>query len=151
LEKQLRLFIDGDAFPNLLKPIVVRAIEKKELETIVVSNKKIYMGESRFISYILVEQGADVADNHIAHSVAEGELVITADIPLADKIISKKAHAIDHRGQLYSAENIKQYLAMRNLMEEIRSSGEITKGPPPFNKKDVHAFSNQLQKFLSKF
>lgn len=144
----MRLFIDGDAFPNLLKPIVVRAIEKKELETIVVSNKKIYMGESRFISYVLVEQGADVADNHIAHSVAEGELVITADIPLADKIISKKAHAIDHRGQLYSAENIKQYLAMRNLMEEIRSSGETTRGPPPFNKKDVHAFSNQLQKFL---
>lgn len=145
----MRLFIDGDAFPNLLKPIIVRAIEKRELETIVVSNKNVYMGESRFISYILVEQGADMADNHIVHSVAEGELVITADIPLADKIISKKAHAIDHRGQLYSAENIKQYLAMRNLMEEIRSSGEITKGPPPFNKKDVHAFSNQLQKFLS--
>jgi len=146
----MRVFIDGDAFPNLLKPIVTRAIEKKALETIVVSNKKIYLGESRFVSYVIVEQGADEADNYIADMVLEGELVITADIPLADKIVTKKAHAIDHRGELYNSENIKQYLAMRNLMEEIRSSGEMTRGPAPFSKKDIHAFSNQLQKFLSK-
>lgn len=146
----MRVFIDGDAFPNLLKQIVVRAIEKKSLETIVVSNKKIYMGDSKFISYQLVEQGADVADSHIVEMVLEGELVITADIPLADKIIAKKAHAIDHRGELYSVENIKHFLAMRNLMEDIRSSGEVTRGPAPFSKKDIHAFANQLQKFLSK-
>ncbi|MGE4398518.1 MAG: YaiI/YqxD family protein [Campylobacterales bacterium] len=146
----MRLFVDGDAFPNLLKPIVVRAIEKKSLQTIVVSNKKIYLGDSELITYYIVEQGADVADNHIVQMVEEGELVITADIPLADKIIAKGAHAIDHRGELYSKENIKHYLAMRNLMEEIRSMGETTKGPPPFNKKDVHAFSNQLQKFLTR-
>lgn len=146
----MRLFIDGDAFPNLLKPIVVRAIEKKSLRTIVVSNKKIYLGDSSLIVYHIVGQGADVADNYIAQSVEEGELVITADIPLADKIVAKKAHAIDHRGELYTPENIKHYLAVRNLMEEIRSMGETTKGPPPFNKKDVHAFSNQLQKFLAK-
>lgn len=146
----MRLFVDGDAFPNLLKPILVRAIEKKSLQTIVVSNKKIYLGDSELITYHIVEQGADVADNHIVQMVEEGELVITVDIPLADKIIAKGAHAIDHRGELYSKENIKHYLAMRNLMEEIRSMGETTKGPPPFNKKDVHAFSNQLQKFLTR-
>lgn len=146
----MRLFIDGDAFPNLLKPIVLRAIEKKSIETIVVSNKKIFIGESKLITYHLVEQGADVADNLIAEMVTKNELVITADIPLADKVVSKNAYAIDHRGELYDAENIKQYLAMRNLMEEIRSMGEITRGPAPFGKKDIHAFSNQLQKFLTR-
>ncbi len=80
----------------------------------------------------------------------EGDLVITADIPLADRLISKNSHAIDHRGELFSVDNIKQYLAMRNLMEEIRMSGEMTKGPPPFNQKDAHSFANQLHKFLSK-
>jgi len=146
----LRIFIDGDAFPNLLKPILLRAIEKKSIETIVVSNKKISIGESKLIVYHLVEQGADVADNLIAQMVEANELVITADIPLADKVIAKKAHAIDHRGELYSVENIKHYLAIRNLMDEIRSMGEITRGPAPFSKKDIHAFSNQLQKFLSR-
>lgn len=146
----MRLFIDGDAFPNLLKPIVLRAIEKKSIETIVVSNKKIFIGESKLITYHLVEQGADVADNLIAEMVTKNELVITADIPLADKVVSKNAYAIDHRGELYNTENIKQYLAMRNLMEEIRSMGEITRGPAPFGKKDIHAFSNQLQKFLTR-
>jgi uncharacterized protein len=146
----VRLFIDGDAFPNLLKPIVARAIDRKSLETIVVSNKKIHIGNSTLIRYIIVDQGQDEADKHIEEMVSEGELVITADIPLADKVITKRAHAIDHRGQLYSDENIKQYLAMRNLMEEIRSSGETTRGPAPFGAKDAQAFSNQLQKFLSK-
>ncbi len=82
--------------------------------------------------------------------VNEGDLIITADIPLADRVISKNAHAIDHRGEIYTKENIKQYLAMRNLMEEIRSSGEITKGPAPFGTKDAHLFANSLNSFLSK-
>ena len=79
-----------------------------------------------------------------------GDLVITADIPLADRIISKDAHAIDHRGELYSVDNIKQYLAMRNLMESIRESGEMTGGPKAFGQKDAHAFANQLNAFLTK-
>ncbi len=144
----MQLFIDGDAFPNLLKPIIFRSIEKLNLETFVVSNKSITIGKSKFISYIIVEQGADEADNHIVELVKEDDLVITADIPLADRVISKNAHAIDHRGELYSVDNIKQYLAMRNLMEKIRESGEMTKGPKPFNQKDAHQFANQLHKFL---
>jgi uncharacterized protein YaiI (UPF0178 family) len=78
------------------------------------------------------------------------DLVITADIPLADRVISKNAHAIDHRGELYSKDNIKQYLAMRNLMDKIRESGEITKGPKPFSSKDAHNFANQFNSFLAK-
>ncbi len=146
----MRLLIDGDAFPNLLKPIIIRAIHKQSLETIVVSNKKVSLGESELVRYIIVGQGADVADNLIAEMSECGDLVITADIPLADKVVSKDAHAIDHRGELYCKDNIKQYLAMRNLMEEIRASGEMTKGPAPFGKKDVHEFANQLHKFLSR-
>jgi len=149
--KKMRLFIDGDAFPNLLKPIVLKAINRLNLETFVVSNKKISVGKSANINYILVEQGADEADNHIVEMVEENDLVITADIPLADRIIIKKAHAIDHRGELYSTENIKQYLAMRNLMELIRDSGETTRGPAPFGKKDAHNFANQFNAFFAKY
>jgi len=146
----MRLFIDGDAFPNLLKPIVVKQVERLGLETFVVSNKKIQVGNSPLFHYIIVESGADEADHKIVEMVKVDDLVITADIPLADRIIAKGAHAIDHRGERYTTENIKQYLAMRNLMEEIRSTGEMTKGPKPFGTKDAHAFANQFNAFLAK-
>jgi len=146
----MRLFIDGDAFPNLLKAIVLRSIERLSLPTKVIANKKINIGDSKHIEYIIVDQGADEADHHIVELCNAGDLVITADIPLADRIISKEAHAIDHRGELYSVDNIKQYLAMRNLMESIRESGEMTGGPKAFGQKDAHAFANQLNAFLAK-
>ena len=146
----MTLYIDGDAFPNLLKPIVLRSIERLSLNTFVVSNKRITIGNSKHIRYIIVEQGSDEADHRIAERIKEGDLVITADIPLADRIISKNAHAIDHRGELYTIDNIKQYLAMRNLAEEIRNSGEITGGPKSFSQKDAHAFANTLHRFLTK-
>lgn len=147
----MTLFIDGDAFPNLLKPIVFRSIERLSIPTKVIANKKITIGNSKHIEYVIVAQGADEADHHIVELCKEGDLVITADIPLADRIISKHAHAIDHRGELYSTENIKQYLAMRNLMESIRESGEITSGPKAFGPKDAHAFANQFNAFLAKY
>lgn len=145
------LYIDGDAFPNLLKPIVLRAVERLAIPTVVVSNKRVTIGKSSHVRYILVEAGADEADHEIVEMVKEGDLVITADIPLADRVIAKKAHAIDHRGELFSKDNIKQYLAMRNLMESIRDTGEMTKGPPPFSQKDAHEFANQLHRFLTRY
>ena len=144
----MTLFIDADAFPNLLKPIITRAIGRLNINTIVISNKKVYIGDSKFISYIIVEDGADKADDKIVELTKKDDLVITADIPLADRIISKDAHAIDHRGELYTKDNIKQYLAYRNLMQEIRDSGENTKGPSPFSQKDSQEFANQLNKFF---
>ena len=147
----MTLFIDGDAFPNLLKPIVLRSIERLGVPTKVIANKKITIGASKHIEYIIVDQGADEADHHIVEMCQAGDLVITADISLADRIITKEAHAIDHRGELYSTENIKQYLAMRNLMESIRESGEMTKGPKAFGTKDTHAFANQFNAFLAKW
>ena len=144
----MTLFIDGDAFPKLLKPIVHRAIEKQQINTIVIANKKIDIGKSSFIKYIIVDAGANEADNHIVEQVNENDLVITADIPLADRVISKNAHAIDHRGELYTVNNIKQYLAYRDLMQNIRDSGEMTKGPKAFGQKDSQSFANQFNKFL---
>ena len=147
----MKLFIDGDAFPNLLKPIILRAIEKQKLDTIVIANKKINIGVSKYINYIIVDQGADEADNKIVEMLNPNDLVITADIPLADRTIDKDAHAIDHRGSMYTKDNIKQFLAMRNLMQEIRDSGEITKGPAPFSQKDAQQFANSLNAFLQKY
>jgi len=145
-----KIYIDADAFPNLLKSILIKQIERLQIETVVISNKKVSIGKSKLIQYIIVDAGADEADNKIVEMLKAGDLVITADIPLADRTITKNAHAIDHRGELYSKENIKQYLAMRNLMEKIRESGEITKGPKPFDKKDAEMFANQLNSFLGK-
>ena len=146
----MELYVDGDAFPNLLKPILLKAIERLSLNTYVVANKKINIGKSKYISYIVVKQGADEADNHIVELAQKGDLIITADIPLADRIVTKDAYAIDHRGELYSEDNIKQYLTMRNLMSELRDSGEVTGGPAPFSKKDAEGFANQLNAFLQK-
>ena len=146
----LKLYVDGDAFPNKLKPIILKQIERLEIQTFVVANKQIDIGKSDCISYLIVEEGADKADDKIVQMIHKGDLVVTADIPLADRVISKDAHAIDHRGELYSVDNIKQYLAMRNLMEKIRESGEVTKGPKPFGIKDAEMFANALNAFLSK-
>lgn len=147
----MRLFIDGDAFPNLLKPIILRAIEKQKLDTIVIANKKINIGNSNHIQYIIVDLGADEADNKIVEMLEKNDLVITADIPLANRTIEKNAHAIDHRGAMYTQDNIKQYLAIRNLIQEIRDSGEITKGPAVFSQKDAQQFANSLNSFLQKY
>jgi len=144
----MNLYIDADALPNSLKPILLRAIEKQKIKTFVVSNKKVTIGNSGYIIYRVVDAGADEADNNIVESLEEGDLVITADIPLADRTITKNAHAIDHRGELYTKDNIKNYLAMRDLMQSIRDSGEVTKGPKPFGQKDSQNFANQFNKFL---
>lgn len=147
----MRLFIDGDAFPNLLKPIILRAIEKQKIDTIVIANKKINIGTSNYIKYIIVDTKQDEADDKIVEMLQENDLVITADIPLADRTIQKNAHAIDHRGATYTDDNIKQYLAIRNLMQEIRDSGEMTKGPAPFSQKDAQQFANSFNAFLQKY
>ena len=147
----MKLFIDGDAFPNLLKQIVLRAIEKQKINTIVIANKKINIGASNYIKYIIVDTKQDEADDKIVEMLEENDLVITADIPLADRTIEKNAHAIDHRGAIYTKDNIKEYLAIRNLMQEIRDSGEITKGPAPFSQKDAQQFANSFNAFLQKY
>ncbi len=147
----MKLFVDGDAFPNVLKPILFRAIERLQLSTVVISNKRVSIGQSKLILYVLVSEGPDEADNRIVEMVSPGDLVITADIPLADRIITKDAHAIDHRGERFSDENVKYLLSIRNFMQDIRDAGGTTKGPAPFSKKDAEGFANQLNRFLTKY
>ena len=147
----MKIWIDADACPRVIKEIVFRASERLELPVMLVANQSLAKHDTRLIESVVVADGFDVADDYIAEHAAAGDLVITADIPLADRVIAKNAHAIDHRGELYSMDNIKQYLAMRNLMESIRESGETTKGPKPFSLKDAHEFANQLNAFLAKW
>ena len=146
----MKLYVDGDAFPNILKPILFRAIERLTLPTVVISNKRISIGQSKYITYTIVSEGPDEADDMIVELIEAGDLAITADIPLADRIITKKAHAIDHRGELFSEENVKYYLSVRNFMQDLRDAGTVTKGPAPFSKKNAEGFANQLNRFLTK-
>ena len=146
----MKLYIDGDALPNILKPILNRAIDRLKIPTFAIANKPINVGRSKYIEYILVGAGADIADDRIVEMVEEGDLVITADIQLADRIITKNAHALDHRGKFFTEDNIKHYLSIRNVMQEFRDIGVQTQGPPPFKQKDAHEFANQLNNFLVK-
>ncbi|MBT5954147.1 YaiI/YqxD family protein [bacterium] len=149
-QKSVTIYIDGDAFPNKLNKILFSAINRLELATVAISNKPIDIGRSDYITYILVDAGADLADDRIVEMVVEGDLVITADIPLADRVITNKAYVIDHRGMVLNENNIKSHLATRNLMQELRNRGEKTKGPDPFGSKDVQRFANELNSFLMK-
>lgn len=146
----MRLFIDGDAFPNLLKPIVLRAIDRLSLTTFVIANKPVVIGPSRHIRAMVVNAGIDEADNRIAEMIEEGDLLITADIPLADRAISKKAQVINHHGHTFTEANIKDCLAMRDLMHGLRDSGTITGGALPFRPKDVVKFANAFSNILSR-
>ena len=144
----MRIFIDADAFPNVIKDILMRAATRLNVPLVFVANKPLRIEDAAHISVIVVAAGADVADNRIAELAQPGDLVITADIPLADRIVAKGAFALNPRGKLYTAENIKDCLATRGLMNELRDCGMITGGPATFNKKDRQAFANGLDSFL---
>jgi len=115
---------------------------------IFVANKPLRLEKLENVSLILVQEGPDVADDRIAQLVKPGDLVITTDIPLADRVVAKKAFAMNPRGKLYTEHNIKDRLAMRNLLNELRDNGTMTGGPAEFGKKDRQAFANQLDSFL---
>ncbi len=146
----MKLLIDADALPKALKEIIFKAVQKREIKTIVVSNKKISFNKSKNIQYIIVDEGIDKADNEIVSITEKNDLIITADIPLADRIVKKSAIALGHRGEIFDQNSIQNFLSIRNLMAEIRQSGEITKGPKPFCKKDIQNFANSFSKLLDK-
>ncbi|MBU6951712.1 YaiI/YqxD family protein [Hahella sp. HN01] len=146
----MRIWVDADACPNVIKEILFRAAERVKLPLILVANQPLKTPPSQYIRSLQVAPGFDVADNHIVQHVEQGELVITADIPLAAEVIDKGAHALNPRGEFYSKENIRQRLMMRDFMETMRSSGEHTGGPAAFNHGDRMEFANQLDRFLAK-
>jgi uncharacterized protein YaiI (UPF0178 family) len=134
----------------VIKEILYRAAERAKVTTTLVANKLLRTPPSPYLHAIQVEAGFDVADNRIVQELEAGDLVITADIPLAAEVIANNAHALNPRGEFYSTENIKERLSMRNFMEELRASGVDTAGPNTFSASDRKAFAAQLDRFLAR-
>jgi len=147
----MKIWVDADACPNVIKDILFRAAQRVQVLTILVANQLIRTPPSRYISKVQVRAGFDEADKYIAAAVEPGDLVITADIPLASQIIEKGGHALNPRGELYTRDNIRQRLGLRNFMEELRSSGVNTGGPPSLSQSDRQAFANELDRFLTRW
>ncbi|MCW8922045.1 MAG: YaiI/YqxD family protein [Gammaproteobacteria bacterium] len=146
----MQIWVDADACPVVIKEILFRAAERTSTQVTLVANQYINTPKSRYINFIQVKAGFDVADNEIVKRLNAGDLVITSDIPLADEAIEKGAYALSSRGELYTKANIKARLNMRDFMESLRSSGVDTGGPPALNQNDRKSFADQLDKFLSR-
>ena len=146
----MHIWVDADACPKVIKDILFRAAERVQLPLTLVANKPLQTPPSPLIRSIRVDGGFDVADNHIVQHLQPGDLVITADIPLAAEVIEKGGHALNPRGTFYTRDNIKERLTMRDLMDELRGSGIHTGGPRALSQSDRKAFANQLDRFLTK-
>lgn len=145
----MQIWIDGDACPNAIKAILFKAANRSKTKLIIVANHFVNIPASPYIKRQIVASGFDVADNYIVDNTLQGDLVITADIPLADAVITKKGFALNPRGKLYSADNIKHILAMRNINETLRDSKMISGGAPSISQKEIQNFSNQLDRILA--
>ena len=145
----MRIWVDADACPKVIKEILFRAAERVRVPLTLVANRPLRTPRSAYVRSMQVPAGFDVADHRIVELVRTGDLVVTADIPLAALVVAKGGHALDPRGDLYTSENIPERLAVRNLMDELRSSGMDTGGPPSFNQSDRKSFANQLDRLLA--
>lgn len=145
----MQIWVDADACPGAIKDILTRAADRLGIETTLVANAALRPPPSRYVRTLQVEQGLDVADAKIAQMMAPGDLVITADIPLAAIVIDKGGHALNPRGEFYTPDNIREVLAMRNFMESLRQGGVETGGPAPFGNADRQTFGNALDRFLA--
>ncbi len=146
----MNIWVDADACPVVIKDILYRAVERTEIQLTLVANQTLSIPPSRYIKFIRVSSGFDVADKEIINMLNAGDLVITSDIPLAADAIEKGAYVLSPRGELYSTDNIKARLSMRDFMESLRSSGVDIGGPPALSQSDRQAFANHLDRFLSK-
>lgn len=146
----MKIWIDADACPKPITDVLFRAAQRRCVPLTLVANKALTLPRSSWISSIQVAAGADEADREIVRLMSPGDLVITADIPLAAEVISKEGYALEPRGDFFTAENIRERLSLRNFMDELRSSGIETGGPAAFSAKDKQAFANQLDRFLTK-
>ena len=146
----MQIWVDADACPGVIKEILFRAAERAAITTTLVANTLLRTPASRYIRALQVPRGFDVADNEIVQRLQAGDLVITADVPLAADVIEKNGHALNPRGEFYSTETIQALLTMRNFMDELRGSGIQTGGPAAFSNSDRQAFANQLDRFLAR-
>ena len=146
----MKIWIDADACPREIREIVYRASERLELPVCLVANSYMNVPDSPLISIIVVSKGFDAADDHIADEVSPEDIVITADVPLAARIVERGTVAIDPRGEVYTEENVGSRLSVRNLMQELRSGGLVQGGPPQMDPKDTHKFASALDRELTK-
>ncbi len=146
----MKIWVDADACPGAIKDILFRAAERVKVHLTLVANQMLRTPPSQWIRAIQVPTGFDVADDRIASELQPGDLVITADIPLAAAAIEKGAHVLDPRGERLTDNNIQERLALRGFMEELRSTGVQTGGPAPFSSRDQKAFADQLDRLLQR-
>lgn len=146
----MRIWVDADACPNAIKEILFRAAERRQVETVLVANQYLRTPTSQFVRALQVPQGFDQADEAILERVMAGDLVVTADIPLASGVVAAGGTALNPRGTLYTRENVKSHLARRDLLETLRSTGAVTGGPPPLAKSEIQDFANALDRFLTR-
>ena len=146
----MKIWVDADACPGVIKDILFRAARRTGVSLTLVANQPIRVPKSPNIAFIQVSAGFDVADNEIVKRLEAGDLVITADIPLAAEAIEKSALALNPRGDMYTRDNIKARLSMRDFMDSLRGAGVDTGGPPPLQQNDRHAFGQQLDRLLAR-
>jgi len=147
----MKIWVDADACPVVIKDILFRASERTGLQLTLVANQPVRIPPSRHIKMLQVSPGFDIADNEIVRRLEEGDLVITSDIPLAADVIKKGGHALSPRGELYSADSIGARLNMRDFLDTMRASGVNTGGPPALSQNDRKAFANHLDRLLAKY
>lgn len=144
----MNIWVDADACPSAVKDILFRAAQRVGIQLTLVANRPLRIPPSPFIRALQVPSGFDVADARIAELAGEGDLVVTADIPLAAQVVEKGAIALNPRGERYSRDNIRECLSLRNFMDEMRGSGVQTGGPPVFSQADRQAFARELDRLL---
>ena len=146
----MHIWVDADACPAVIKDILFRAAERTKTGMTLVANTLLKTPPSEFVRAIQVARGFDVADDEIGKRLAPGDLVVTADIPLAAQVIERGGHALNPRGEFYTPDNIKERLALRDFLDALRSGGERTGGPAPFDATDKKRFADQLDRFLTR-
>jgi uncharacterized protein YaiI (UPF0178 family) len=146
----MRIWVDADACPKVIKDILFRVAERTGVQVTLVANQPVPVPRIPSVQTVQVERGFDIADNEIVRRCEPGDLVITADIPLAAEVIDKNATALNPRGELYTRENVRQRLNMRDFLDTMRASGVHTGGPPALDQRDRQAFANALDRFLAR-
>ncbi len=144
----MKILVDADACPRAVKEILFRAVQRVKIKTTLIANQYVRVPLSEHIDSIAVSAGPDEADDRIVELVEADDLVITADIPLADRVVAKGATALDPRGTLLTTANIKERLATRDLLDELRNAALVGGGPSTFGARDTQTFANQLNQFL---
>jgi uncharacterized protein YaiI (UPF0178 family) len=149
--EKIKIWVDADACPVAVKEIVYKAAKRTGVHVTLVANRPVRIPPSPSVKFVQVESGPDLADKEIVKRLSRDDLVITADIPLAAEVIEKGGHALNPRGEMYSVEDIKSRLSMRDFMDTLRATGVDTGGPPPLSPGDRQTFANQLDKFLTRY